>query len=546
MVECDLTISLSAPKKLFGLVGCTCGADVLPVRPANLYCLEMGRLAVVVAFSSFAVAHARSHASAADASFDPNSIYRVSRGAAPSSGPADAPVTIVDWSDYGCGYCGSAQDTLARLELLYPGLLRWVHRGLPLDADNTIALELARAANAQGRFQPMHAKLYALHGRVDRAHAELIARELGLEMSTLRRDLDQGTHKPAIAADVEAAERLGISGTPMFFINGRPVSGSQPLQVFVDIVEEELARAGKVAATHPRDLYEALVEHGQQAADAPADKSNRRSELDPTATYRIGLGLPGHQFGPDDAPVTIVEWSDFQCPFCARLVPVLARVRAKYGDQIRLVFRHMPLSAHPSAALAAEAAVAAAVQGKFWPFHDQIFGRFGHLTRADLEAFAQAAKLDLVAFRAALDDHRYRDAVIAEAASAAALGVDGTPTMFINGQPVVGARDNAALDAIIDAHLARSGGAVARGIARADLYALAMAGARGEERADPSTIPGHTVGRLALRIDDRGRAVAAACRRRDSARAAKLAETLDGDVRARIFAACAGMGIDLP
>lgn len=507
----------------------------------------MVRFVFAFTWVMLAIAQADSrHSAGTDASFNPNSIYNVPRGAAPASGPADAPITIVDWSDYGCGYCGRVQDTLDRLERLYPGLLRWIHRGLPLDADNTIALELARAADAQGRFRPMHAKLYAVHGRVDRAHAEVIARELGLDLSTLRRDLDQGTHKPAIAADVDAAVRLGISGTPTFFINGRPVLGSQPLQVFVDIIEDELARARRVAAMRPADLYEALVGQGQPTADAPADRAPHRAELDPAATYRVGLGLPGHQVGPDDAPVTIVQWSDFQCPFCARLVPVLARVRAKYGDQVRLVFRHMPLSAHPRAALAAEATVAAAAQGKFWRFHDQLFGRFGHLTRADLESFARGADLDLVAFRAALDDHRYRDAVIAEAAAAAALGVDGTPTMFINGQPVVGARDNAALDAIIDAHLTRARSAVARGIARADLYALAMDGARGEERADPSTIPGHTVGRVELRIEDRGRAVVAACRRRDGARAAKLAETLEGDVKVRALAVCGGVGIDLP
>ena len=125
---------------------------------------------------------------------------------------------------------------------------------------------------------------------------------------------------------------------------------------------------------------------------------------------------------------------------------MLAHVRAEVRRRrCASIYRHMPMPFHKDALLAAEAGVAAAEQGKFWAFHDQVWKNFGHLTRADLESFAQAAGLDMVKFRAALDDRRYHDAVVAEAAAADALGVDGTPTMFINGQPVVGSRDNASI-----------------------------------------------------------------------------------------------------
>ena len=177
-------------------------------------------------------------------------------------------------------------------------------------------------------------------------------------------------------------------------------------------------------------------------------------------------------------------------------------------------------------AIAAEAGVAAAEQGKFWAFHDQVFAHFGHLTRADLESYAQAAGLDLARFRAALDTRRYHDAVIAETAAAEALGVDGTPTMFINGQPVAGARDAASMDRIIDAHLIQARAAIARGLPRGDLYPVLMGMATGDDRADPSAVPSDaTVGHLELRAEDRGRSVAAACRRHDGVRAARLAES---------------------
>lgn len=481
------------------------------------------------------------------AGFDPAAIYKVPLGDSPRSGPSDAPVTIVAWSDYACQYCNRAQTTLDHLARLYPGQLRWVHRTLPLDEDNTLGPEAALAADAQGRYRPMNDRLFALGGHAGRATIELIAREIGLDMVRFRADLDSHTYLASIAADVADAHRLGVPGTPTFFINGRAVRGNQPLQVFVEVVDQELARAAQVPAGPGR--YDALVAGGKPSADAPTDSGGPRRVLDPTTLYRVGLGLPGHQSGPDDALVTIVVWSDFQCPFCARQAPVLAHVREKYGDDVRVIYRHIAMAMHRSAALAAEAGVAAAEQGKFWAFHDQVFGDFGHLDRADLERFAAAAGLDLVKFRAALDDHRYRDAVIAETAAGEALGIDGTPTLFFNGAPIGGARDAAFVDRVVDAHLARAREVIKAGVARADLYAVLMSAAAGDDRADPSRVPSVTGHPVELRSDDLARAVAAACRRHDAVRAGELAGKLTGkpadDARRRAALVCTGAGIDL-
>jgi protein-disulfide isomerase len=482
---------------------------------------------------------------AGDASFDPASVYKVPRGTGDATeGPADAPVTIVVWSDYACGYCNRVQHTLDRLARVFPGQIRWVHRTLPLDDDNILSAEAALAANAQGKFAPMHARLFGVHGRVDRAAVELIAREIGLDMIRFRGDLDAGTFRPVVERDVADAVQLGVSGTPTFFVNGRPVHGNQPLKVFVDTVGEELARAQKLAATHPPDLYEALVADGKPVADAPSDINNDQPELDGNSAYRVGLGLPGHAIGPADAAITIVEFADFQCPYCARNAPVLAHVRQKYGDNVRIVFRHMPV--HEGAVIAAEAAVAAAEQGKFWAFHDQIWAHFGHLTRADLESFAKAAGLDMARFRSALDTRRYHDAVMAEYAAAESFGVDGTPTVFINGQPVVGSRTEQDFDRIIDAHLQSAQNAFAHGVAHAELYPILMSMAKGDDVADPSAVPTSNTVHIEMRADDRVRAVAAACRRRDAARAKVLSAPLTGALKQRALDICTGEGVDLP
>ena len=472
--------------------------------------------------------------------FDPQAVYKVPLGAAPGDGPADAPVTIVYWSDFACGYCYRVQPTLDTLNRMYPGQIRWVHRTFPLDDDETVGAEASLAAAAQGQFRPMNDRLYALAGRVDRAAVELIARELGLDMVRFRADLDTRVHRAQIAADKADARGLGISGTPTFFINGRPVHGSQNLKVFVDVVDQELARAATTSGG-----YDALVATGKLQADTP-DSEQKGFELDPNATYRVGLGLPGHQLGPDAAPVTVVVWSDFQCPYCQRSVPVVEKLRAKYGDDVRVVFRHLAMNFHKHAGLAAEAAIAAADQGKFWPYHDQIWAHFGALTRPDLESFAEAAGLDMPRFRAALDERRYRDLVVQEGATALALGVDGTPTMFVNGQPVVGSRDFDTMDKIVGAHLSRAKQAIAAGLPPGDVYALVMSDALGAERADPSSIPDASVAKISMRSEDRARAVTAACRRRDRQRAVSLAAGLAADPRRRAQLVCGSVGIDLP
>ncbi len=471
--------------------------------------------------------------------FDSKTVYKVPLGTGPVVGPANAPITIVAWSDFNCGYCYRVQFTLDALERLYPGQIRWVHRVLPLDEDRTEGIEASFAAHAQGRFKPMSDRIYAIGGRVDRAGTELIARELGLDMVRFRAALDTGVYRAQIQADVKDAAVLGVTGTPTFFINGRPVHGNQPLRVFAEVVDEELVRAAKGGD------YEALVAHGAISADTPRSAPTS-FELDPKQTYRVGLGLPGHQSGPDDALVTIVAWGDFQCPFCARLAPVLHHAREKYGDNVRVIYRHFAMRFHKHAHLAAEASVVAANQGKFWAFHDKLFANYQALTRPDLARYAREVGMDVPALEAALDDRRYRDLVASESADAEALGVDGTPTMFINGTPVSGSKDADTLDKIIDVQLALAKAAVTSGIAASDVYALFMSNAIGSERADPSRVPVTGAIKLAPRADDHGRAVAAACRRRDRARALELATGLAGAARGHAALVCSASGIDLP
>ncbi|MCE9573334.1 MAG: DsbA family protein [Deltaproteobacteria bacterium] len=473
--------------------------------------------------------------------FDPDAVYKIATGDGPHRGPDAAPITIVEWSDFSCRYCNRVNPTLEQLDRLYPGKVRWFYRHFPLDPDTTLAAEASLAAAAQGRFWPMHARLFAVHGQVDRPAVELIAADLGLDLNRFRAALDTGAYRAQVRADYEAAVALGVRSTPTFFINGRPVSGSLPLREFARIVDQELARAQAVPATAGR--YEALVAAGRPAADTP-DAAAAPFELDPATVYAIGLGLPGHATGPDDALVTIVEWSDFECPYCARNAPTIEAIRKDFAGQVRVIYRHLPLFFHAHADLAAEAGAEAAHQGKFWAFHDALFA-LGKVGRADLEAAGATAGLDLAQLRAALDDRRWREAVAADSAAGSIAGVTGTPTMFVNGQPVVGAVSYARLKPVVEAALTAARGLVARGVAPGDVYGVIMMAATEGEHGDPGRMPVMPSATLELGPTDREAAVVAACRGRDKDRADALAGKLAGAHHAAAAEACSAYGVDL-
>jgi protein-disulfide isomerase len=160
--------------------------------------------------------------------------------------------------------------------------------------------------------------------------------------------------------------------------------------------------------------------------------------------------------GPADAPVTIVEFSDFQCPYCSRVNPTLARLKDRYGDSIRIVFRDFPLlQIHPQAAKAAEAGSCANEQGKFWPMHDLMFANQARLDVASLKQHAATAGLDAAAFEKCLDSGKHAAEWQKDAADAEKAGVQSTPAFFVNGRPVIGAVPYEQFSSVIDEELGR-------------------------------------------------------------------------------------------
>lgn len=158
--------------------------------------------------------------------------------------------------------------------------------------------------------------------------------------------------------------------------------------------------------------------------------------------------------GPEDAPITIIEFSDFQCPYCATWYQqTFARLIAEYPDQIRFVYRDLPLPMHSEAIPAAEAANCANEQGAFWQYHNALFSGQYVLGRESYEKYAQSLGLDMTSFTACLDDQRYQDEILADAEDASQVGINGTPSFVINGRILVGALPYSDFKAIIDEEL---------------------------------------------------------------------------------------------
>jgi protein-disulfide isomerase len=167
---------------------------------------------------------------------------------APIRGPKTAPVTVVEFSDFHCPFCKRVQPTLLQLLAKYPEQVRLVYKDLPLDSlhpQARRASEAARCAGDQGKFWEYHDKLYEGGPDTSPEYLKKLATDVSLDVAAFDQCLADGRHKPGIQSDLEQASRLGLSGTPAFFINGRALSGALPFEQFVKVVDEELSTGSK-------------------------------------------------------------------------------------------------------------------------------------------------------------------------------------------------------------------------------------------------------------------------------------------------------------
>jgi protein-disulfide isomerase len=196
------------------------------------------------------------------------------------------------------------------------------------------------------------------------------------------------------------------------------------------------------------------LREGKTAEAIRADLESRVKQAPPVLDEAVNISIDGDPVkGPANARITLVEFSDFQCPYCAAAVGHLYDLMAKHPTDIRLVFKQFPLDTHSQAGLAAEAALAAHAQGKFWPMHDKLYATFRDLSPEKINQLAADAGLDLVRFTMDLKSGKFKTTVQKEVDQGVEAGVQGTPTIFVNGKRYNGPVETAALEQVLQAEL---------------------------------------------------------------------------------------------
>jgi protein-disulfide isomerase len=339
-------------------------------------------------------------------------------------GPKDAPLTILVFSDFECPFCARLVPVLKQIAERNQQDVRIVFKSFPLDIHrNAIsAHEAALAASLSGRFWAMHDALFADQARLSRKDLIETGRHVGVPTGAIEQAIDRRAFRERIERDIQDGHDLGVVATPTLFVNGRKFVGAQTFEVIQAAIDAQLGR--------------------NTGEDAPLKPTEFDLSHSPTR-------------GSPSASVTIVEFSDLRCPFCARMPVVLEEVIKRYAGKVRWVFKHLPLPIHPDAPLAHVAVLAAGEQGRFWEMHDAILARPQALHRRDAVSLASQLGLNADRFEADLDQSKLKALIDSDAAEARRANVTGTPTFFINGTRLNGAVPATEFFRLIDAELTR-------------------------------------------------------------------------------------------
>lgn len=382
-------------------------------------------------------------------------------GEEPSTrGPDDALVTIVEFADFECPYSKQVAATLDEVLAEHGSYTRLVFRHNPLEMHPhaRLAAKAALAAGRQGKFWEMHDELFAHQQALSEADVKDHAAKLGLDLVQFERDLDGFEVERALGRDEAAAERFGAQVTPVFFVNGRYLAGTQSAAAIGALVEEEKKRAERFVErrgnTRAR-LYEDMIGHFAPEVGAPPEAPVDDENADADRALLELDGLPSKGAGPF-AQIQLVECGDFDCPFCARANPTIERILEEYAGQVTFYFAHNPLEFHAGAEPAARAAVAAQNQGEFWAMYERLFDDRKARSLEDFVRFAEDIGLDVERFERDFEAAETAKAVEVQRERCREHDARGTPTFFVNGRTISGAQPFESFSAVIEDELRTS------------------------------------------------------------------------------------------
>ncbi len=387
-------------------------------------------------------------------------------GESPILGKDSAVITVVEFSDLQCPFCSRGADTVKKLQEKYPNDVKvaFKHYPLPFHKQAPAAHKAAIAAGEQGKFWEMHDKLFENQKQMKQHASDMkewtagFAEELGLDVAKFKKDFDSPEAQAQIDRDMELGKEVAVQGTPHFFVNGERVKGAKPLAEFEKIVKGQLEEAKKMeqAGVARNQIYNKMVAEKFDGGNAKKPSADKKKPSGQKVEF-VPVEKDDPMFGNTEDPlVTIVEFSDFQCPFCGKVLPTLDKIKKEYGDQVRVVFKQLPLGMHQQAKPAAQASLAAHKQGKFWEMHDLLFEKQkemkpnGSNFKEWSAGLAKELGMNVDKFKKDYDDPKIAAKVERDLKLSQEVGARGTPNFWINGVNLRGAQPFPKFKSVID------------------------------------------------------------------------------------------------
>jgi len=401
-------------------------------------------------------------------------------GKDPFWGRPDAPVTVVEVSDFECPFCSRVEPTMDQIRKNYgPEKVRivWKNNPLPFHKEARPAAEAAATVFTLGgndAFWKFHDTVFQNQRTLSEENLEKWAVASGVDGAKFKAAYAAKKDAAKVDEDLAMSKSIGVTGTPAFRINGITLVGAQPYEKFKEIIDQELVEANKLIAsgTAKAQVYVERAKKNVSSTPPPKEEQAQKPAED-TAIWKVPVLDDDPVQGPKDALVTIVEFSDFQCPFCKRVEDTLKQVHDKYGNDVRVVWKDLPLPFHPRAIPASTLArVAYKQKGSkaFWDAHHALFESQPKLEDSDLESVAQKLGITWNAVKSAIDDKKFQAKMDANSDLANDLNARGTPHFFVNGFRLSGAQPFEKFQEVIDAQLSKAKSIAARGIAKDKVY----------------------------------------------------------------------------
>ncbi|MCA9896602.1 MAG: thioredoxin domain-containing protein [Ardenticatenaceae bacterium] len=369
-----------------------------------------------------------------------------------SAGNPDAPVQIVEFTDYQCPFCQQyAVETFPTVfaEMIESGRVFYAIKDLPLDnlhPEAIVAATAVRCAGEQEAYKEMHdavfanQSLWAGNGETAAINAFAdLAKEIGIDSDALVSCIALGEQREQVLANQQESFALGVNSTPTFYMNGYPLRGAQPIEVFEGVAE--LIETGQLEARLELQMQQAY-------AQAQAQATQQAQPAPPSGPVDVPIE-GAYAIGDPNAPVTIVEYTDYECPFCSRhYAQTFLQLKEDYIDAglVYYVFKDFPLTQiHPDAVLAANAARCAGEQEAYPAMHGALFANqdawSGNPQIEEIfNGYAAELGLDEAQFADCLTNRTYEDAIFADLNEGIGFGINGTPAFFLNGYFLSGAQ----------------------------------------------------------------------------------------------------------